>query len=83
MFLDRIVTTRMQRMTAEQTPQTEQQPLKWAMSFNSFHRILGTGRVETTTGAKEGRNTYPVKSDKDDEYFPQDSYEYAILHLRS
>ena len=53
------------------------------MSFNSYYRILGTGRVETTTGAKEGRNTCPVKSGKDDKYFPQDSYEYTILHLRS
>ena len=53
------------------------------MSFNSYYRILGTGRVETTTGAKEGRNTYPVKSGKDDEYSSQDLYEYIILHLLS
>lgn len=72
----------MQGVTSQQTSQAEQQTLKWTMSFNSHYRILRAGRVKTATGGEERGYTYPVKSYRDDEYFPY-NFEYTILHLLS
>jgi hypothetical protein len=79
-LLDRVVTTRMKRMTPENSPERHPQPLAETVSEKRLTGVLRAGGIITTAGGKQRRESRLIDSDEKDDGFGQDEFLFLKAH---